>query len=88
MVNNHSFSKDIKKNKKSFNITETQASNLIKEIPQKVFLLFDFSNGYFYRNNIIRTELIARKIQKYNYLDNSLLFLVGTRWSYPKAMRE
>ena len=72
----------------NFNIRETQASNLIKEIPKKDFILFDFSNGYFCRNNIIRTELIGRKIQKYHNLDKSLLFLVGTRWPYQKTIRE
>jgi len=88
IINNTSFSKDIKRKMENFNIRETQASNLIKEIPKKDFILFDFSNGYFCRNNIIRTELIARKIQKYHNLDNSLLFLVGTRWPYQKSIRE
>lgn len=88
IINNTSFSKDIKKIMENFNIRETQASNLIKEIPKKDFILFDFSNGYFHRNNIIRTELIGRKIQKYHNLDNSLLFLVGTRWPYQKTIRE
>jgi len=88
IINNTNFSKDIKKKMDNFNIRETQAINLIKEIPKKDFILFDFSNGYFYRNNIIRTELIARKIQKYHNLDNSLLFLVGTRWQSQKTIRE
>jgi len=87
IINNTSFSKDIKKKMENFNIRETQASNLIKEIPKKDFILFDFSNGYFCRNNIIKTELIARKIQKYHNLDNSLLFLVGTRWPSQKTIR-
>ena len=60
----------------------------MSNIRDKDFLLFDFSNAYFKRNNAkIRMELIARKILKYHELDKSLLFLVGTRWPYKESMR-
>lgn len=88
IINNINLSKSIKSRITNFSITETQASNLTKKIPKSDFLLFDFSNGYFHRNHVIRTELVARKIQKYQNLDKALLFLVGTRWPYQKMIKD
>jgi hypothetical protein len=92
IINNPKFSKNVISRLKTLTDIdinhETQINNLIRNIKYKDFLLFDFSNGYFYKNNTkLRTELIARKILKYHELDKSLLFLVGTRWPYNESMR-
>ena len=92
IINNVNYSADVRDRLKNLiNIDKkykNQIKNLMSNIRDKDFLLFDFSNAYFKRNNTkIRTELIARKILKYHELDKSILFLVGTRWPYKQSMR-
>ena len=72
------------------NITNEQERKyillLLRKIEEKQHLLVDFSNAFFRRNKI-NSEIIARKIRKYQDYPSSLLILIGTNWSHLKMMK-